>query len=184
MTKCDEARRLLERVKEAEWKEGKNFHFDPPKLKKVLDDIDAFLAQLEPAAREAVEDRLWPEVTWRMRKEDATFVEGRMVTMPCCGFSFGDDYTDGHAEAYTCPLCGPDTPAAAAALLAQVEALKKFSDPVGEGYERIEPTHLRIWAHDIQEREGYESILVAFLLRMADRFEEARAALAPGEEKE
>ena len=57
------------------------------------------------------------------------------------------------------------------------KALEQFSDPVGEGYERIQPTHLRIWAHDIREREGYESILVAFLLRMADRFDDARAAI-------
>ena len=57
------------------------------------------------------------------------------------------------------------------------KALEQFSDPVREGYERIQPTHLRIWAHDIREREGYESILVAFLLRMADRFDDARAAI-------
>ena len=59
----------------------------------------------------AAAKKSWPEVDWRVRKEDATFVEGRMVTMPCCGFSFGDDYTDGphgdNANMYTCPLCEP-----------------------------------------------------------------------------
>jgi len=70
------------------------------------------------------------------------------------------------------------TPTCDAEKVVLVAALKKFSDPAKDGYERIEPVQLRIWAHDIREREGYESILVAFLLRMADRFGEARAALA------
>ncbi|KKL83648.1 hypothetical protein LCGC14_1972590 [marine sediment metagenome] len=111
-------------------------------------------------AEKAVQERCWPEVNWRMRKEDATFVEGRMVTMPCCGFSFGDDYTDGHTEAYTCPLCAPDVSPAAAALLAIEVAAKRLVEvdddsPTGDDW-------YRAW-------ENLEDALLA------------RAALAPKE---
>jgi hypothetical protein len=52
----------------------------------------------------------WPEVNWRVLKEDADFVESvRVVVMRCCGFSFDAIHTDGQNEnVYTCPLCEPE----------------------------------------------------------------------------
>ena len=57
--------------------------------------------------------RTWPDVQWRVRAEDAEILgyikeeTVRVMTMPCCGFAFLAEHTDGDGNAYTCPLCEP-----------------------------------------------------------------------------
>lgn len=51
----------------------------------------------------------WPEVSWRIHIDLATFHDGvRVIEMPCCGFSFDAIHTEiGNSDYYTCPDCEP-----------------------------------------------------------------------------
>ncbi len=161
----DEARGLLERLvtfagKNVDGLKVTNYDIYTSAGQQLIDDTLAFLAQPEPAAREAV----LAEMLKRAPRDDA-----RCVVAGCHKWSITSNYYDGSADA---PVCGEhwlerkyDTSPAAAALLAQGEALRRL--------ESVTRSYLQYPLKG--EEPGYDAKDV---LAYCD---EARAALAPGE---